>query len=103
MENIETTNTAPYVDETHNMPQRAFIGLSEMAEEEIEAYIDGWLSAGMETAVVTYNRVQHSPSSFRFGESFRGGTISSMFPGAGGKLQYRVSGKGYGGRFGPMV
>jgi len=104
MENIETTNTAPYVDETHNMPQRAFIGLSEIAEEEIEAYIDAWLSAGMETAVVTYNRIQHSPSSFRFGQSFGGGTISSYYPGSHGKAQYRVTGPGIrGAQFGPMV
>jgi hypothetical protein len=101
MENIETTNTAPYTDETHNMHQRAFIGLSEMAEEEIEAYISSWLEAGLETAVVEFKGYQ-SPV-FGIGSIYRGGTISRPAPGSHGRLQYRVSGAGFGGRFGPML
>jgi hypothetical protein len=81
------------------LPQRRFIGLSEEAREEILALMGAWLEAGLAQTVAPFK----SESIARFGESYRGGIISSMFPGAGGKLQYRVSGKGYGGRFGPMV
>ena len=79
------------------MPERRFIGLSEQARDEILVLTEAWLEAGLAQTVAPFK------SSTRFGESFRGGTISSMFPGAGGKLQYRVSGTGFGGRFGPMV
>ena len=81
------------------MPERRFIGLSNEARDEILALTGAWLEAGLAQTVAPF---PFKPTT-RFGESFRGGTISSMFPGAGGKLQYRVSGKGYGGRFGPMV
>lgn len=81
------------------MPERRFIGLSEEARDEILALVGIWIEDGLAQTVAPFK----SRSTTRFGESFRGGIIFSMFPGAGGKLQYRVSGKGYGGRFGPMV
>jgi len=101
MENISTLSTPPYIDKTHNMPQRAFIGLSETAEEEIEAFIDAWLSAGFQTAVVTYKKTTRS---IGIGSTYHGGTIQSVAPGSHGKLQFRVTGPGIrGAQFGPMA
>jgi hypothetical protein len=80
----------------HGMPQRAFIGLSEEAQEKIALAIDRWFTLGIDSAVVGY-------------KSSGGGSITSsvsiteMFPivapGSHGKPQRRTSG----GLFGPMV
>lgn len=91
----------PSVDESHAMPQRAFIGLSEMAEEGIESVIDAWVTAGLEKAVVKFK--QHQTPQFGIGSVYRGGTVRSVAPGSHGRMQYRVSGPGFGGRFGPML
>lgn len=93
MDVIETLDTQPYIDKTHNMPQRAFIGLSEIAEEEIEAVIDAWVNAGMESALVTYKASGGGSTSTVTGiiEEYM------VTSGAGGHLQHRNS-KGHWGK-----
>jgi hypothetical protein len=88
-----------YAGKHSGLPKRQFIGLSAGAREEINALVGAWIAAGMQQTTAPFR----APTHYRFGESSSGGTITSYFPGAGKKPQYRVSGKGFGGRFGPMV
>jgi len=87
------------------IPPRPFIGLSEDAEDEIIAIFDRWMDFGIDFVEKEYRT---RGGGFRIGDTYisknyQVGTLTGALPGAGGKLQFRVSGKGFGGRFGPMA
>ena len=83
------------------MPQRAFIGLSAEAQTKIELLIEGWINEGMIRSTKLYERSgggsTHAGDVYTF-KSGKFGAITSIAPGAGGRPQFRISGK-----FGPMV
>lgn len=74
------------------LPQRRFIGLSDHARDQIEELVSEWLELGLAKTTAPFE----APTGI--GSLFKGRTITSAAAGAGGKLQYRTSG-----RFGPMA
>lgn len=83
------------------MPQRRFIGLSDQAEDEIIAMMEGWMGTVFVGAEQEYKA--EGGGIFDIGASYKGGILTESLPGGGGKLQYRVKGAGFGGRFGPRA
>jgi len=84
--------TGEYIELFGKLTPRPFIGLSEEAENEILAYMDGWFEFGISEGVRHYEE----------GARVMSGSAPGILTAPIGK-QYRVAGAGFGGRFGPKV